>query len=362
MHLKTAAGLLAVCVMVGSLKAQPELSYSGYLDADVWSDLAGNFYSNSELDLGLTFQFSDKVSANLYITMLSGGIPAGYGANSDRWASADFDGFDVTYESAYGTFSVGDLVYQFGGFNYYFYKRLSMITPESFTRGIQYSNTFGPVTQTFLVGAADLDANTGDILGTSEVALGEEQAVTAVYGVRGSALEDFGSGFDIQAGLQYTGSFGEMLSMKADVGYLGIAGEERSNVITLLAEPSVSMGQFSVAGSFYYMMDSDSINDQIALASALVGEDPEYLFGLGDEMFAYVEPGYSFNDVIAAGLPLEYHAGLLDDEDDNSFWVVPTLYVYPTDGVEWWIWGQVVVPQGEGDNAYGLGSEIIVNF
>lgn len=362
MHLKTAAGLLAVCVMVGSLRAQPGISYSGYLDADVWSDMEGNFYSNSELDLGLSLEFTENVSANLYVTMASGGIPAALGSNSDRWASADFDGFDVTFESSYGTFSVGDLVYQYGGFNYYFYKRLSMITPENFTRGVQYSNTFGPVTQSVLAGVADGDDNTGDIMASTEVSVGDAQAVTAIYGVRGSALEDFGSGFDIQAGLQYTGSFGEMLSMKADVGYLGLAGEERSNVITLLAEPSVSMGNFSVAGSFYYMADGDSINDQIVAASALLEEEPQLLFGLGDEMYAYVEPGYSFTDEVAAGLPLEYHAGLLDNEDDNSFWAVPTLYVYPADGVEWWIWGQVVVPLGEGDNAYGLGSEVIVNF
>ena len=80
-------------------------------------------------------------------------------------------------------------------------------------------------------------------------------------------------------------------------------------------------------------------------------------------MFFYVEPGYSFTDNFAVGLPLEYHAVDMDDEDDDAFWIVPTFYIYPFENVQWWLWGQVVLPTVENaDPAYGAGSEIIVEF
>ncbi len=362
MHLRKAASIAAVCLAAVGVNAEPDMSFSGYLDADVWTDLAGNYFTNSEFDLGLSLKFSEEVSANLYATINQlnsasgvGRIPAGGGSPSERWITANFDGFDISYASPIGTFSVGDLVYQFGGFNYYFYKRLSMITPENFTRGVKYSNTFGPVTQTLLAGVADIDNNSGDVLGTTEFSLGG-QSVKAIYGVRGSAITSFDDGFNLVGGVEYEGTLGEMLSVKADVGYLGLPGETRTNIFTFLVEPSLSFGKASVAGTFYAMLDADSVNDALSALGLP-------LYGIGDEMFAYVEPGYSFSDVIAAGLPIEYHAGLLDDENDNQFWVVPTMYVYPTDGVEWWLWGQVVVPTAENsDLLYGLGSEIIVKF
>ncbi|MBN1600529.1 MAG: hypothetical protein JW915_02920 [Chitinispirillaceae bacterium] len=337
----------------------PEVSFSGYLDADGWADFTGKYYTNTELDLGLTAKFSDAVSAHVYVTANgvysksgAGSIPAGSGVPDERWLTMNFDGFDITWASPYGTFAVGDIVYQYGTFNYYFYKRKSMITMESFSRGVKYSIGNEKFTQDIQAGIADIDQHTADVNGKSMITISETQNAGLFYGIRGSSLSGFKEGSDFFAGLEYNGSFGDKLALKIDIGYNSIAGEERTNLTTILLEPSLSFGKFTVAATAFIGLDDvDSVN---VTADHL---------GIGDEMFYYVEPGYSVNDHFGIGLPLEYHDPNSDIEKDGAFWIVPTFYIYPIENVQWWIWGQVVKYTDENtDNAYGFGSEIIVTF
>ncbi|MFP4415699.1 MAG: hypothetical protein ACLFSB_00355 [Chitinispirillaceae bacterium] len=378
-----------VAAMSLLVHAQPEVTFSGFLDADVVADFDGNFYANQELDVGMSLAFAENVSANLYVTMLLGRVPAGTDpVRGDRWVSVLFDGFDITFDTKIGTFSVGDLVYQYGGFNYYYYKRLSMITPESFTRGIQYSLGTEMFTQMLLVGVTDspeelipvdvggviidtveTDVNELDLFGASGLTLADGQSVEAYYGVRFDVQEGFSEAGAVLTGLEYNGLFGDALSLKADVGYQNLPnGDERANVVTILVEPVLTLDKFSLAASFYTLVDPDSINEP--------GSD-DALFGLDDELFFYIEPGYAFTEMIAAGLPLEYHEAAIYEADDitgeeyedASIWVVPTLYVYPADGVQWWLWGGATIPVSDTDIdgedtevSFSVGSEIIVEF
>ena len=353
--MKKVAVAVGLCWVVAS--AAPEVSFSGYLDADVWGDFTGKYYTNSELDLGMTLTFSEKLSAHVYTTVWSangktpGGIPARYAPPNERWLSVLFDGFDLTYATKFGTFTVGDLVYQYGKFNYYFYKRLSMITNESFTRGLKYSIGGGPVSQEILLGIADKNSSTADVQGVTNIAMGEAHSLGLYYGMKNDALLPFSDGTDFYAGAEYNGKFGGILSAKFDFGYRGIAGDERSNIVSILLEPTLTLGNFSTAFTGFVMIDNDS----------LVNSAP--MFKLDDEMFFYLEPGYTFTDNFGFGLPIEFHAVDLANEDDNTLWFVPTFYIYPFENVQWWIWGQVVKYLADGvDNAYGLGSEIIVNY
>uniref|UniRef100_A0A7C4KHD6 Porin n=1 Tax=Anaerolinea thermolimosa TaxID=229919 RepID=A0A7C4KHD6_9CHLR len=342
----------------------PSVSFSGMLDADVWTDFTGKFYTNSELDLGMTAKFNDAVSAHVYATVNSmyapsgGRIPAGTAAPNERWIDFAFDGFDIEYATKFGTFTAGDLVYQFGKFNYYFYKRLSMITPESFTRGLKYSLGNDMITQTLSLGVADANYGTGDVVGTTLLSLGEDQSVEAYYGVRGDVSLDFKSAADVFVGAEYKGAFGP-LSVKADVGYKSLMGEDRSSTVALLLEPTLALGKFSIAASVYAFVDPDSTNYKSFMdtTGVLSSTNP-----VDDEMVIYVEPGVSVTDNFGIGLPLELHDDFLATEDDMEFWAVPTFYIYPTDKVQWWIWGSLVQPLYDADPFWGLGSEIIVNF
>ncbi len=353
------------------------VSFSGYLDSDVWTDFAGSFYTNDELDLGMSVAFSDKVSANVYMTVLGGAIPAGGGEPGDRWVSILFDGVDITFDTKIGSFSVGDLVYQYGGFNYYLYKRKSMITPESFSRGVQYTYTGEKFSQSILAAAADdadelfsyhvasiegdtvevegsgvsAEGNGAHIVGTSCFSINDNHSLGVFYGIKADVQKKYKAGGLFFAGFEYTGAIAEILELKLDFGHSNFTGDY--NVIILLFEPLIRAGKFSTALTFYTLIDPDSAND--------VANDP--LFGVGDELFVYLEPGYSFTDYFAAGLPLEYHSFDVEETEDDEFWIVPTLYVYPFDCVEWWIWGLFGVPFAkESDTYYGFGSEIIVNF
>lgn len=354
---KRLVGLVVGMSFLAAVAEEPAVSFTGYLDADVWGDLTGAYYTNNELDLGMTLTLSAKVSAHVYATVWSangehtGSVPAGVAPPNERWLPILFDGYDITYQSDIGTFTVGDLVYQYGKFNYYFYKRLSMITPESFTRGIKYSFGSGMVSQDFTAGISDLNSSTADIQGSTNLTFGETGSLGIYYGVKNDARMGFKEGSDLYAGAEYLGSIGENISVKADVGYLNMPGDEGTNVVSLLLEPMLTVGSFSTAFTGFVMFDGDTLVNSVPL------------FNLADEMFFYVEPGYTFSDLIGAGLPLEFHAGNMTNKNDDMVWVVPTLYIYPQEKVQWWIWGQVVIPTAEdSDMAYGIGSEIIVTF
>jgi hypothetical protein len=349
-------GVYATVAMAG-----PEVSFSGFLDADVWADMTGMYYANSELDLGMSLQFSEKVSANVYTTVLSGnspsgrgGIPAGDGLPEERWVDVAFDGFDITFTTKAGEFSVGDLVYQYGCFNYYLYKRTSMVTYEGFTRGLKYSVGNDLIKQQIMLGIADKNSSSADVQGVTELSFSETQGIGLYYGLRNDAKCDFKTGSEVFAGLEYTGNFRKVLSLKFDVGYYGYMAEgasERTNMVNILFEPALSLGNFSTAFTAFFSIDGDDTTKHV-----------EEIYGVKDEMFFYLESGYSFTDFFAFGLPLEIHAFAMDNHDDNEFWAVPTFYIYPFDAVEWWIWAQAAKPLSETDPYFGAGLEIIVNF
>lgn len=356
------------CAAVITVQAEgPSVSFNGFLDADAWADLQGKYYTNSELDLGLTTAFTDKVSAHVYVTANSvysssgaGNVPAGAGVPSERWLTMNFDGYDLTYASKIGTFTVGDLVYQYGKFNYYFYKRFSMITNENFTRGIKYGNGNEKVSTEITIGVSDVNDTLGnalgDVQGMTKFNLADNHSVCAFYGIRGSTSMEFKTGTDFFAGLEYNGAIGAAAKVKFDLGYQSVkaadSASDRANVITLLLEPSLTVGKFSLAMTGYVMVDPDSANLKAQIFNKV-----------GDEWFVYAEPGVTFNDYLGLGLPIEYHGLTSNITDDDQFWLVPTFYVYPTKNVQWWIWGQMVAyNQSHKDPIFAAGSEIIVTF
>jgi hypothetical protein len=112
--------------------------------------------------------------------------------------------------------------------------------------------------------------------------------------------------------------------LKANFGYNNFPGKVRKNVFTLLVEPLLSFGKFTTAMTAYTMLDPDSANTDPAASP---------LFGIDDEFFFYIEPGFSFTEKFAVGLPLEIHGKDLEKKDDNALWAVPTLYIYPAKNV-----------------------------
>jgi hypothetical protein len=67
--------------------------------------------------------------------------------------------------SKIGIFTIRDLAYRYGMFNYYFYKRFSMITNENFTRGIKYGNGNDKVSTELTVEISDVADSLGNVPG-----------------------------------------------------------------------------------------------------------------------------------------------------------------------------------------------------
>ncbi len=83
--------------------------------------------------------------------------------------------------------------------------------------------------------------------------------------------------------------------------------------------------------------------------------------GAFEQILAYVEPGYKLSKYLAVGLPLEWHKW--DGVSDKQIWIVPTLYIYPVDGVEIWLWGQAVLHSTSGAAPdFYAGLESIIKF
>jgi hypothetical protein len=136
----------------------------------------------------------------------------------------------------------------------------------------------------------------------------------------------------------------------------------------LLVEPSWSHGRYTVSGTIFYNEKGANPAPNVpatTLPSPLADSVSTLLRGgraTFDDFFVYVEPGMSLNKTVSVGLPLEYHIPSLDADVGNAFWAVPTLYVYPGAGVEWWIWAQGVFPAAGGSPDLSADSEIIFRF
>jgi hypothetical protein len=350
-----------------------DISFSGYLDSDMWSDFSGNLYTNDELDLATNISFTDNVDAHVYTTVATGSVPAGSGEPGQRWAAVAFDGVDVTIATPKGTIGVGDLVYQYGGFDYYLYKRLSMVTPESFLRGVSYAIETDRLSQTVLLGVGDApntvysynvaaiggdtisvagdsvatDRNQATIAGETGIGVGESYTLRLYASVHSDITARFEDTGMLSLGSRLEGRLAELLSFHTTVGFM--AGPSQSRGLTLLIEPALSLEKYSLAASVYSFFDL---------------EDGAALNPVNDEFFVYIEPGIQLATPFALGLPLEIHTPDMSALDtEGEFWGVPTMYIYPSDGVQWWLWAQAIVPfDADRDLAYAVGSEIIVEF
>jgi hypothetical protein len=375
----SALPLLLVASLLGAGLAQgqdakPSIGFSGTVDADFATTFSGGGFKDPmhttglEIDLTTTVTFNPKLNAVIYTTMNDGIVP-GQGAGK-TWDDVNFDGATLNWQfNSKTTIFVGDLIYGTGYFNYYGNKRTAVVIGEHAVRGAGFSRNGLTVT----TGAANLGADsTGGHPSTTwstfvkyDLALsGGTVSPSLKYtaGVPGAT--------PLLAGLSFDGKFGG-LSLSADVA-ANYYSKTFDPGYTVLFEPTFASGSFSLASTVFYNKKggwSDGTNPAPNNPSTTLGPDAGEGGSLTgkplDDFFVYVEPGLSFNETYAAGLPLEYHQPDLDakGEAGEGIWVVPTFYVYPGSGVQWWLWAGVVVPLASGlDPAYSAGSEIIFKF
>ena len=327
-----------------------EVGFSGYILGGtghaISSDGTVTHSTYHEIDLTTSAKFSEKVSVDVYTTMIDAG--------EDRWAPVLFDGITLNYQIDLGTLMVGDLVYSNNSFGYYLLKRTSPVLNETFVRGV------GLDAGGLSIYAGSLDADpsvTGAYLAYSIEGEGFSLKPYAALELGGEKASDIpttlGTDFSISAG-----SF----SMNGAIG--SIMAPDMDATTNILLEPSIDLGALNIVASLYYSVQSDSIADRAGFS---MNEDGEYESSLAttEEMFIYIEPGTALTDVVSIGLPLEYHSG---DKDAEAAFVgaYPTVYFAVAEGASFLFWAGA--DQGIGDSnkdddlGMYVGSEFTASF
>jgi hypothetical protein len=376
------AHLLAASAALAQEPA-PVLSFSGYADADFTTSFAGGGFKDPthitglEIDLTTTITFSPRLNAVLYTTMNDGVVPAQGAGNT--WDGVNFDGVALNWQYDDKTMIyVGDLIHGTGYFNYYLNKRSAVVVGEHAVRGVGFSRSGLTVTTGVsnmgVPGAPDTSTTpaTPTYQPTTWSAFVKYDYVPAKgMTLTPSAKYTLGvpGATPFTGGLSFDGTFGSLsLSADAAVNYYN---SDYDPGFTLLVEPLYTMDKYSIAAAFFL----NAKGAAKPLAPAVAPNFPsQTLTGAEfDDLFIYVEPGYAINGTWALGLPVEFHdasaTNLFLQGYDQSVWVVPTVYIYPGSGVQWWIWAQIVKPTtvqpGSGastDPRYFAGSEIIFKF
>lgn len=346
------AGLTSLCMAA----EEKVVSFSGYMDADMAIDVNKDFkdpryQANQEVDLTTDVKVTDAVSVQLYTTFLHGNVPYGSNPASARWGGLAFDGLTLTWAlNEDQTVYVGDLLYNMGGFGYYALKRTvayGSVQPEAYLRGggidisglSLYAGATDKVSFEDSSGTEPVDVTDQfGIYASYSVPLGEGLSLVPKADIRLGGVET-----DWHAAVEF--GFEGPVSISGTIGALSEGGLDPN--LTVLLEPSFSSGPFSLAGTFFLQTFDGTDLNVTSLAN------------ITDEWFGYIEPGFSFNDLFAFGLPLEYHQNY--EADESSIWVVPTAYLYPAKDVEVWLWAGGVFPE-DSDAAYSAGSELIVSF
>jgi hypothetical protein len=343
---KTLAGL----ALAASTLYAAEVGFSGYIlggtGHKILSDGTVEHSTYHEIDLTTSAKFSDKVSVDVYTTMVDNG--------EDRWDTPYFDGVTLNYAIDMGTLMVGDLVYTSNSFGYYLLKRTSPVLNETFVRGIG-------------IDAGDLSVYAGSLDSDPTVA-GAYLAYSIksdAFSVKPYAALELGgeSASDIPAtiGADFSVTSGAF-SLNGAIG--SIMEPELDATTNILLEPSIDLGALNIVASLYYSIQSDSIADRSGFS---MNDDGEYESSLAtsEEMFIYVEPGTSISEVVSVGLPLEYHSG---EKDAESAFIgaYPTVYFSVAEDASFLLWAGA--DQGIGDTnkdddlGVYLGTEFTASF
>lgn len=360
-----AFGLAASAAFAEEEKAGgPTFKVSGEVEFDAYADwvpdadddrLSHSFAST--FDLLFEVQFNDKWSAEAAISADDDGYDPGFA----------YDGAFIQYTRS-DDFVIrgGDLTFSEGAFRYYGYDDPgddAIGMTEQDIRGIEAEIKGVYVGLGFTRGDCDEEDEEGTcIAGDGAYAYNVHLAYDlgiAEHNIRpwvdykSYQEEDHNQ---LRAGVTAELVFGEAFSIQLAYGlyynYLASDEDEVSVMNHAFAvEPEASFGPVFVKAAFYYAILDDDADD---FDNPDMNSNPEYMFG-------YVEPGYTFNDLLAVGLPIEYHTNTLDsDEEVATFDVGPRVYFTPVEGLE--VTGFIMADIPLGDDIEGDDDNVGVQF
>ncbi|QQS03130.1 MAG: hypothetical protein IPK50_12505 [Fibrobacterota bacterium] len=360
--------MLSSALLLASAASAAELSASGSVDAGYKTNLDSLANSpvsgyNLEANFTLDAKLSDKVSAQVFATALTGGVgvPGEFGPGVDsagnylqRWPFFAFDGAAIVWKlSDSKTLTIGDVVSAKGSVAYYAAKRYSTVTRVAAIRGVGYSD--GAFSGFF--GANDAS----DILYTAGASY--TFAIDSSSSVEPAATITVGekSDFPWNGGVQYKGKFGAFALSASAAGYGGKDTADKSKFgYVLVAEPSYTTEAFYLASAALFAPKAkDGLGDLFAYP---LRHGRTYK-AWGDDMTFYVEPGVNFaGGAAAAGLAVEYHEPSMDADKDEYIYIIPNLYLYPVKDMTITLWAEADKYMEDKAMTFALGLETVFKF
>jgi hypothetical protein len=334
--------------------AARRLVFSGMVDADFASDYGAldeaRHLTGLEADLTTQVLLNPRLYAVVRTTLRDGTVPR-QGAG-ETWTPLAFDGAQVNWKADDKTVvMVGDLIGGAGYFQYYRYKRAAAVVGEHSLRGagVRRGNL---VVQAGM--ATDTAGLRGDwsVFGSWTRAIRENVSWTPslryTVGVPGAMPFELGVSFD--------GRFEDILELHASTG-MQYWNPETDPGTFVLIEPRYTMAPYFFAGTVF-------VSDKGEVPSPNTPRRTVTWTPL-DDCVLQAEPGMALSPLFSASVSLEYRNASFNVARDESFWFIPTLYVYPAARAQWQLWTALTKPLINGDGAaprLSLGSEIAFTF
>lgn len=350
--LGTAVLGIAAASALAAGEAGPTFKVSGYVDfeaaADWVPDADDDRLSHSyktTFDLFFDVKFNEKWSAEVAIeasdysyapTWLYDGGFVRYAHSEDFVITA---GDQKIYEGVFRYYGYDDPVYDAIGMRKHYLRGL-----RAYIYGVDVALGFTTTSTT----GEDIYDETGWRIGEGSYAYNAHLAYNLELGRQKiRPFLDYKSyqekdHNELHAGAVANLAFGEGFALQVGYGlqyaYLASDDDETSVINHAFAvEPEATFGPVFVNASFYYsILDDDEELQNLDLRS-----NPEYLF-------AYLEPGFKFNDIFSAGVTLEYHTNSVDDDDElETFDFGPRLYFSPANQLDFTGYVLASVPLGD---------------
>jgi hypothetical protein len=337
--------LVLVLGLYGVQALETKITGTVSTDVGVYYDQNMDYQSmaNHDIYLGINGQLDEGVSALVNLRMYSSMLDA-TGERRVSIARSRAEGAVINTPEAQmqvhdvslrwnftegGTLLMGDLFYSAGGTSYYAFSSIdhySAILPLRGLRGVGFHAADGKVYFGSPLNEKDhgiLTYLTYDVPVINKIRESLVVSPVADLFISGSPRAHrltFGTEFDY--------------SKTTDNVNYGVYGAwswlrlgEDSSTHTLLVEPSMVVGMFSLGAVGYYAFQANKNADPLNQAY------------MPEQNFVVLEPGLQFHRLFAMGIPLEYHDKNVAASKDEYYRGGLAFYLYPTQNAALTAWG-----------------------
>lgn len=336
--------ILPIALAATGFAMAADVEIHGNVDFDFASYFNRDFdptnAANQDIDLSVTANLDENVSVTVFTNTKSNitnsdqaseirhGLPRSTAITSDkdRYTAFNFDGVELRWKPFQDvSFVFGDLTYNAGTFNYYFWRdpsRYAVISRDQTVRGFGVevgNNKFGD--GKFYIGATDDSKAAIAVFGTYALKLlnrpDEHLTITP------SVDWVFGS----EVGRGYTYFFGTELDYSKSLDILnygiyavyGLHPYKGEAVHSFLVEPSLNYNIFNLGLSYFY---------------AIVNKGEDYKAAdqifTDDQMLFAIEPSFNITKKFSLGVSFEYHDPDAEVSKDEFKFLGMNFYIYPT--------------------------------